>query len=662
MCGICGHFSFEPVPQAAALVAMSRAQAHRGPDGEGFYVSGASPAFAFGPAHPPEGVGRVGLAHQRLAILDPTPGGRQPMGLWDGAADRGPVVVFNGEIYNFRELREELQREGATFRTDTDTEILLHLYRQDPEHPQAWLSRLNGIFAFAIWDPDRNELLLARDPQGVKPLHMAARADGFWFASEIKALLAAGMRARLHRGALHQFLNVRYVPGNDTLFEGVTRLPPGSFVRVRDGLASAPTSFYQLPHADPALASGDVVLPVADAFHRAVERQLLSDVPLGMALSGGLDSGMIVATASRLLKAGVALRLPDRTCRTFTLGFHEPSDENEAAASVAAHFGTAHTDRMLDLNPLGRAREVIRAVEEPKVNMIQGFELAGVVREQVKVLFSGLGGDELFAGYDIHRFCNTLGRMHRWTPTAVQRWLLSPAGRALWTLQTRSGLLKTEHYRIGAQILLSAGDRAQFYARLRNAWDPDPGMYARIYARPEDFRDLPAVSSAFAPYFEGDAPYVEQVLRAEFQTKMVNDFLVNEDRNTSAHGVEGRVPFLDRDLVDLAFRIPATRKMRGRETKVLWKSVAQRDLPEWILNRKKQGFTFSSYHQWQKDLRGAVEKGLTRAWCEETGLFRYAFVRTVLDATPHPNLRWHYFMVWMMLGVKEWMEVFDVEC
>lgn len=636
---------------------MSRAQIHRGPDGEGFAVWGDRLHLTYAPEGPALEPSTCALAHQRLAILDPGIRGRQPMCDPDGRA----VLVFNGEIYNFRELRAELRQRGVSFRTDTDTEVLLRLYLREPDHPERWLRRLNGIFAFAIWDTRRGDLLLARDPYGVKPLHYAPEAGRFRFASEIKALLAAGVPSRLNRPALHAFMNLRYVPGDDTLFEGVRRLPPGTCARVKDAQVQPPVSFYDLPVSDPGMSREDALDLSGSAFQTAIERQLLSDVPLGMALSGGLDSGMIVATAARRMTAVGGLRIPDRICRTFTLGFHEPTDENEAAAEVAHLFGTRHTDRMLDLNPLARAREVIRAVEEPKVNMLQGYELAGTVREQVKVLFSGLGGDELFAGYDIHRFCNTLGRLHAMTPSSLNRFLLRPLSRGLWRAQDRWGPAKTEHYRIGAQIALSAGDRAGFYCRLRNAWDEDDAMYDRIYRDPDQFRSFPRVAEGFQPYFESRDDYLEQVLRAEFQTKMVNDFLVNEDRNTSAHGVEGRVPFLDRDLVDLAFRIPAGYKMKGRETKKLWKELAARELPPEIMNRKKQGFTFSSYHQWIKDLRPAVEANLTEEWCRETGLFSYGFIRTVLDTPPHPNLRWHYFMAWMMLGVKDWLEIFDVD-
>ncbi|MDP7024880.1 MAG: asparagine synthase (glutamine-hydrolyzing) [Kiritimatiellia bacterium] len=652
MCGICGVIGAGPRPLGQAVRAMNDAQAHRGPDGEGIYMDRApSPAALNYPTV-------CALGHRRLAIIDPA-GGAQPMLSDDGRM----AAMLNGEIYNFRELRAELKREGCHFRTDSDTEVLIHLYRRDPEHPARWLARLNGIFAIAIWDREQKRLLLARDHYGVKPLHYAQQGDRFLFASEIKALLAAGVRPRLNRAALHVFMNIRYVPGNETLFEGVHRLPPAHFAWVSEGRLSEPQRFYSLPTAGvSACHSRDEAREaVAATFDRAVERQLVSDVPVGMALSGGLDSSMIVAAASRAYREGADLRTADRTLRTFTLGFNEPTDENDDARLVADYFGTEHHDTLLESNPLAQAADVIRAVEEPKVNMIQGYNLAQFVKPHVKVLFGGLGGDELFAGYDIHRFCNTLGRMHHWTPRALQRGLLGPAGRLLWQIQSRSGALRTEHYRIGAQIALSAGDRAQFYCRLRNAWDYDAGMYERLYADPDAFRSLPRTGSYFESMFSGTGSYLEDVLRVEFQTKMVNDFLVNEDRVTSAHGVEGRVPFLDRDLVELAFQLPGHWKMKGRETKTLWKDSVGDVLPNEIRQKKKQGFTFSSYHQWEKDLRSVVQQELTPEWCEATGLFNHSFVASLLDYPPHATLRWHYFTAWMMLGVKQWMDVFDVE-
>lgn len=656
MCGICGIIGANDTVAGRVLVAMNDAQKHRGPDGEGYYLERGSPLLLKDIRPDDDESGCCGLAHRRLAILDPARG-QQPMVSRDGRF----VIMLNGEIYNFQTLRRELEADYS-FTTDCDTEVLLYLHARDPDHPENWIRRLNGIFAFVVWDREKRELLLVRDHFGVKPLHVAEWNGQFLFASEIKSLLAAGMTPRMNAAALHVFMNVRYIPDRQTLFDGISRFPPGHFARVKNGRMEPPVRYYQLPDigrrfdGDRAEMCGQI----KHAFYRSVRDQLLSDVPVGVSLSGGLDSSMNVAAAFDALHSNPDIRSGDHHLRTFTIGFNEPTDELEDAKVVADQFNTRHTAETLAMNALDRMGDVIRAVEEPKINILQGYLLAGVARKQVKVLLSGLGGDELFAGYDIHRFCNTLGRYHRLTPAWLHAALLNPAGRLWWQVQQMSGALKFEHYRIGGQIALALGDRAQFYARLRNAWDYDNAMYARIYQNATRFREFPSTGSYFTGYFDGSGDYLEQVLRTEFQTKMVNDFLVNEDRVTSAHGVEGRVPFLDREFVELCMSIPAREKMRGTGTKELWKESVGSALPDRILNKKKQGFTFSSYHQWIKDLKPVVEKELTPEWCAESGLFNPRFVRDVLDYPPHPNLRWHYFTVWMMLGVKKWMEVFHV--
>lgn len=659
MCGICGVIAAQSRAMGRMLTCMNDAQQHRGPDGEGYYWTGAGQPFCLHDARPHDDeVATCGLAHRRLAILDPSRG-QQPMTSLDGRY----VALLNGEIYNFEELRDSLSGE-YTFSTDCDTEVLLYLHAQEPDHPERWIRRLNGIFSFVIWDEHARRLLLARDPFGVKPLHVSQQKGAFLFASEIKSLLAAGVTPRLNHAALHVFMNIRYVPGNNTLFNGVERFPPGCFAWVKQGQMTEPVSYYQLKNASAPFAGSRVEAcdHIRTLYYEAVRSQLISDVPVGISLSGGLDSSMNVAAANAALRNDPAIRAGDHSLRTFTIGFNEPTDELEDARCVAKHFGTTHFEACLEMNALGMMRDVIAAVEEPKVNMIQGYLLSRLATQEVKVLLSGLGGDELFAGYDIHRFCNTLGRYHQWTPRWLQRMLLGPTGSLWWHLQTRSGMMRYEHYRLGGQIALSLGDRTQFYTRLRNAWDYDGAMYGRIYANPDVFRAAPAVAHYFEPYFDDGADYLDQVLRTEFQTKMTNDFLINEDRVTSAHGVEGRVPFLDKRLVECALSIPSKEKMAGANTKALWKESVCDALPNQILRKRKQGFTFSSYHQWGKDLREVAQRELiTSGWCRESRLFNPTFVQHVLDYPAHPNLRWHYFMVWMMLGVKIWMEVFNIE-
>ncbi|MEM7396636.1 MAG: asparagine synthase-related protein, partial [Verrucomicrobiota bacterium] len=295
------------------------------------------------------------------------------------------IVLLNGEIYNFRELRDELKQKGCVFKTDSDTEVLVHLYQQQPDKPAGWLNRLNGIFAIALWDERRQKLLLARDHYGVKPLHIAQQGKRLLFGSEIKSLLAAGLKARLNRSALHVFLNIRYVPGEDTLFDDVRRFPPAHFAWVENGRFQGLERFYGLPSRDWKTDRNGLEEDIRERFHAAVHRQLISDVPVGMALSGGLDSSMIVASADQALKENRNLRTADQVLRTFTLGFNEPTDENEDAKVVADHYQTQHFDTRLDANPLEAAEAVIRAVEEPKINMLQGYELARFVQLMSKL-------------------------------------------------------------------------------------------------------------------------------------------------------------------------------------------------------------------------------------------------------------------------------------
>lgn len=633
---------------------MTDAIAHRGPDGQGFYLGGMNPLLVDDAGKLPQCESPVAFGHRRLAILDPT-GGAQPVVSEDGQV----AALLNGEIYNFEAIRDRFLAAGVEFKSDCDAEILIHLYRESLDQPGSWLRELDGIFALAIWDNQRERLLLARDHFGVKPLHYAEHDERFLFGSEIKSLLTAGLPARMNDASFHAMLNVRFIPGNQTLFNGILRLPAAHYLWVERGIPRCPERYYSLPEESEDRSRSEWCDMILDGFNGAVSRQMLSDVKMGIGLSGGLDSSMIVAAYDQRAKNPASLRVVDRVLRTFSLGFNQPDDENEEARSVAEMYGTEHHDLRIDVNPVDKMREIIRFAEEPKLNVIQVHTLAGFAAQEVKVFFSGLGGDELFAGYDVHRFANTLGRFHN-VPGFLQNLFLQPASSLLWKLQTHGPVRKWDHFRIGAQIAMSVGDRSMFYCRLRNAWDGDAAAYDRIYANPERFRAAPKTQSWFESYFDGRGNYLDQMLRAEFHEKMVNDLLICEDRMTSAHGLEGRVPFLDRKLVELAFRIPAAEKMRGQETKALWKDSVGSLLPESIVHKRKQGFSFNPFHQWQKDLRTVVERDLSREWCEDTGLFNYEFIRTVLDYPPHRNLRWHYFLVWLMLGTRYWMENFDV--
>ncbi len=622
MCGITG-FSGPANPEL--LQAMTDSLVHRGPDAAGYHVSDGA-----------------NLGNRRLRIID-LAGGDQPI----ANEDESVWIVYNGELYNDPELRQMLEAKGHVYRTRADTETLLHLYEEyGPIFPQY----LNGIFTFALWDSRQRRLVLGRDYFGIKPLHYTVVDGELVFGSEVKAILRyPGAPRALNPQALHLFLNLRYIPGTETLFAGIQRLPAGHVLVWQDGAAQVIHYWNPVYEVDHQHDEAYFVEGIRHHLREAVRRQLVSDVPLGVYLSGGMDSSSVVAYASQLLNEPVD---------TFSLGFNEPTDELDDAAMVADHFGTNHHALSVQPEPLQMFPEVIWHAEEPKENILQGYLLARHARRHVTVALSGLGGDELFAGYQIHRFTTIGQRLHRLVPGAAQRGLLAPLSRALFAAQNRSGMLGLDLYRRGLQLGLASGDQARFYLILRNAWDADRGQWANIYGPRLRDEVLTTTQAMFAPYFNGRGTYLEQALNAEFHTKMVEDFLNNEDRVSMGNSLEVRVPFLDRDLVQFAFSIPGHLKYRRGEGKYIFKQAMRGILPEPTLGKAKWGFTFSSYHQFKKDLRATAARILTRERVAEQGLFNYDYLRRIIEHPPNPRMYWHYFFLWNVLGFTIWHQMF----
>ena len=555
-------------------------------------------------------------------------------------------VIYNGEIYNHLELRDQLK--SYPFRTRSDTEVLLAAYdRWGVDFPKV----LNGIFAFALWDSVSRRLLLVRDPFGVKPLHIHVNSERIAFASEIKSLLSLpDVQAEVDCQALHDFMNVRYVPGTGTLFAGISRLEPGHALAAGENEMKDRKYFDFEPRVETGVSEGEWCERIVSAVRSAVNRQLMSDVPLGVYLSGGMDSSTLVAMMH-------ALGIPE--ILTFSLGFNEPTDELADAAIIAEHFATKHFPLLVDPEPLQHMEKVLWHVEEPQVNMLQGYTMAQHAAKQVKVVLGGLGGDELFTGYVTNIYLKNSLWGHRVTPKWFQNSVLSRLSRSAY----RVGSLfdsRWEEYRRGIQLLCAAGAPERFYAILRNVWDHDPEVSRSLYGERMISQEHLPVVRHFEPYFRhglhSDILTDSQWL--EFNTKMIDDFLLSEDRVSMAHGLESRVPFLDLDLVKLAFSIPAKLKMRGCETKSLFRKALSPYLPEPILKKRKWGFTFNPYHQFGKDLKNAVRERLTRLAVKELGFFNFEFIDKILKHPPHPRLRWHYFVIWVMLGFHQWHDIF----
>ncbi|MBI4674107.1 MAG: asparagine synthase (glutamine-hydrolyzing) [Chloroflexi bacterium] len=624
MCGICGIAGENA--STAVVEDMLHSIAHRGPDGAGMFTDTG-----------------IAMGNTRLAIIDLNTGD-QPI-----ANENCTVwVVFNGEIYNHRALRSELEARGHHFKTQGDTEVLVHAYE---EWGVNYFARLDGIFAFALYDLCTRRLILVRDHFGIKPLHYHWDGATLRFGSEIKTLLQDPAVPRcVNYQALHYFLNLRYIPGALTLFDGIVRLPPAHYLVLENNALRIEHYFILSTRVETRRDETFYVEGIRHHLREAVRKQLMSDVPLGVYLSGGLDSSALVAFASELLQ---------EPAKTFTLGFDEPTDENADARVVANYFKSVHHELTLHADPLREFPRVIWHAEEPKENILQGFLLSRFAREHVKVALGGLGGDELFAGYTHNRYLYPLQAAHKYMPGLAQHYALHPLSRAAFGIENALGAPSLDEYRRAAQLLCALGDIERYYLILRNVWDDDVGMWRNVYGAALRAEHLNATHAAFDPLFvKNGHSALEQVLWAEFHTKMVDDFLLNEDRTSMAHGLEVRVPFLDVELVKFAFSIPVDLKIRGNEPKYIFRRAMQGILPEHALRKPKWGFSFNPYFQFQKDLRTVAEHVLTRERVQELGWFNYAYLRRILEHPPHPRLRWHYFFLWLAVGLHIWHDMF----
>jgi len=626
VCGICGIV--DPNPENHRLITeMADLLRHRGPEKAGYFQDG-----------------NISLAHRRLSIID-LETGDQPI----YNEDRTMAIVFNGEVYNFPELRAELMQHRHQFYTKTDTEIVLHGFE---EFGLDYFKRLNGIFAFALYDKKNARLILARDHFGVKPLHYWLNGSTFLFASEYKAILIHPVVKRaINRQALHCQINLRYNQTDETLIQSIYRLPPASYLIYQDNKISI-ERFYQLPvNLNFKITEAEAIEGIQFHLRQAVKRQLISDVPLGVYLSGGMDSSALVAMMSAEKVAPI---------NTFTLGFNEATDEFDDAAIIARKFNTKHTTTALTLAPLQHFPETIWHAEEPKINLLQGFHLSEFVSRSLKVVLGGLGGDELFIGYDIYKYLDAVRWLLRKQPGWCHRAVAEPFSKLLFNIQAKSGMLKWDEYRRGLQMLLSVGDLKKYYLILRNCWDFDWELTSQIYQPGFLENKLEPISHYFDPIFEvcRNLPPLDAIAYVEFHSKMLNDYILTEDRMSMAHGLELRVPFLDKDLVEFAFTIPANLKMKNGQTKYLFRQAMTPFLPLEILQKKKWGFAVNPYEQFNKDLKKVAKKVLTKEFTRQQGIFNYEYIQRILNYPPDPRLRWHYNFLWIVLGLAIWEKMY----
>ena len=561
MCGICGifHLSTPKPVDPARIAAMGAAQAHRGPDGEGVWTAPG-----------------IGLGHVRLSIID-LAGSPQPMVSADGQA----VLVFNGEIYNYRELREELRAAGAQFRTDGDSEVILAAW-------QRWgvdcLPRLHGMFAFALYDCIERTLFLARDRLGVKPLFYARLSDGsLAFASELKGLLAHPLlRRELDPLAIEDYLAWGYVPDHRSILAGVHKLPAGHSLLLRqEAPLPAPQQWWDVSFANRRTGrAADLEAELLHLLRQAVGSRMVADVPVGAFLSGGVDSSSIVALMAETTAQ------PVRTC---TIGFDVAAvDESGHAGAVAERFATDHALRRVSPDEVGAVDQLVGLFDEPFADSsaLPAWRVAQLARERVKVVLSGDGADEAFAGYRRHRFHHAEERLRGLLPRSLRQAVFGGLGaiypKADWApqpLRAKSTL----------QALGLGGEAA--YARAVGITPPE--LRDRLYspaflALRGDYRAEQAWEETMrrAPARSG----LDRAQYADLKFWLPGDILTKVDRTTMAVGLEAREPLLDHRLVEFAATLPERLRLRGGEGKWLLKRTMRRYLPDDVLYRPKQGF------------------------------------------------------------------------
>ena len=602
MCGITGLAFRDPARRAdpELLRAMADTIRHRGPDDAGVHVDGG-----------------VGLAHRRLSVIDLSPAGHQPMANEDGTV----WIAFNGEVYNFRALRAGLEGKH-TFRSNTDTEVLIHLYE---ELGPAMVERLDGMFAFALWDARRRRLVLARDPFGIKPLYLAFDRERLAFGSELKPLLASGTVARdLDRAALNDFFDLAWIPAPRTVWRGVEKLPPAHVWELDlDAWRATSRRYWRPTYAPAAARSLDAWADeVSDALDRSVREQMVADVPLGAFLSGGIDSTLVTLAASRAAERG---RL-----KTFTIAFGDDDfSERPYAEQVARALGVDASFRDVAPAAVDDLPALAEWYDEPFADpsMLPTYAVCKATRERVTVALSGDGGDELFTGYRHHGQAALVSRLDR-APGFLTGPLFGAVARAAGDDTRARDWAERLSFEPALRRLsmMRLPGRARRLALLTPPWRQRRDE--RLAVAEDVVRDV------------GEAPPVTQAQLFDLAFYLPNDMLVKVDRASMAHALEVRVPFLSRPVAELALRVPeGVRFSPGREKRILRTLVGRRFGPE-LAWRTKQGFGVPLAAWMRAAATPARERALLENGAVRGGILDAGAVSALFDAVRRPDDRW----------------------
>jgi asparagine synthase (glutamine-hydrolysing) len=599
MCGICGKLNFDQNSSVdpALVRSMLHAIRHRGPDDEGIYSAA-----------------QVALGHRRLSIIDLSTG-HQPLSNEDGTI----WIVFNGEIYNYQELRPFLLSKGHTFKTQTDTEVIVHLYE---ELGPKCLEKLRGMFAFAIWDEKSNRLFLARDRVGIKPVYYYLTDKSLIFASEIKAILAdPAVDRAISPEVIDRFLTFRYLPGEETLFKGILKLPPGYYLVAKDGRTEI-RQYWDLSFSKPSESPSrkEAERRLIELLAETVQQHMIADVPVGVLLSGGVDSTAVLS---------FAVEGTDKEVSSYTVGFSDPgfTDERPYASLAAETFRTRHHDMTISATDFAAFMpQYVWHMEEPVCEppAIALYYVSKLARRYVKVLLSGEGGDEAFAGYSNYRNLLWLERVKR---------VLPPLNGAIaWGLSLSNSMFQSP--RVEKYIpLMKALFPDYYYSRTSNPYRFASNGKRKLYS--PDFARTIDPEHTVEPIrrLQGrvrNHDILDAMLYIDTKSWLPDDLLIKADKITMANSLELRVPLLDHKVLEFAAALPPNLKVRRFTTKYLAKRALGRRVPKPILYRRKAGFPVP-YESWlRKDLRSWVHDVLFDRVATNRGYFAAQALREML--------------------------------
>ena len=629
MCGIYGYFSTKAKIDHDILRAMGNALRHRGPDGDGEEIQQSA---EWG----------LGLGHTRLSIIDLSPAGKQPMCNEDGTI----WITYNGEIYNFRELRVELQRKGHCFRSNSDTEVIIHLYE---EKGVQCLDRLNGMFAFAIWDGSKKTLFLARDRIGKKTLHYCRYDGGIVFGSEIKALLKHPEVVReIDPGSLSKYLSYEYVPAPDTIFKSIRKIRPGHFLLYKDGDLRT-EKYWDLPLSDNPIGyktEDEYVEELREILERSVRSRLVADVPVGVFLSGGVDSSLVAAMAKRSNK--------DIEC--FSIGFDEISfDERKYAAQVAQSINIKQNLRIFSTAQMLESLQVLpRLLDEPMADpsILPTYLLSKMTSEKLKVALSGDGGDELFAGYptfQAHKLITYFDSL----PDSLKN-----AARSLARSLPVSDTNLSFDFKV-KQLLRGAGvsSEIRFFRWMGGFIDSEKKALLS-----DDLKAALRHHNSYQDIFQylnesNLTKDLERILYLSMKLYLQDDILVKVDRAAMANGLEVRCPLLDHEFVEFVCKLPTKYKLKGLTTKYLLKRAARGFLPDEIIDRRKKGFGIPIARWLRNELKSFMLDSLEERKIKRQGLFNYTYIKKLIDDHLESRMD-NRKALWSLLVFQSWHETY----